>query len=98
MSWSVFPLKQQGNATGQDRQGHYCRHGQSANHRISHKAPEYLRGDRDHAEDSGAGGQQNRPGPVHRGVHYSLGRGLAEPHVDVDLLDQDDRVAHDHAH
>ena len=78
-------------------EGQQRRDRQAAHDRVGHRTPEDGRRDRDHAEDRGSSGEQDRAEAVRGGLDDRI-PGMAPVRLLLlDLVDEDHRVAGDHA-
>ena len=73
------------------------RHEKAAHDGDRHRSPEDAPRERDHAENRGQRGQHHRPRAANRGINDGAVTGVSRRDVALDLIDQDDGVAHDHA-
>ena len=80
----------------QEQQGQQGRDNEPPDDGVSHRPPEYLGRDRDHAERGGGCGQYDRPEAVCRRVDHRIPRVQSPGLVHVDLIDQDHRIADNH--
>ena len=80
---------------GQEQQGQYSGRGDTTDHRVSHRPPEHLPGNRDHTQTSRSRREQDRSTPMPGRLNHRLPGRIALPFEDVDLCHQDHRVTND---
>jgi hypothetical protein len=83
--------------SGQEHEREQRRDHEAADHRVGHRPPEDGRRDRDHPEDRGGGSEQDRAQPMLRRHDHRVPWVASVADFGLDLVDQNDRVANDHA-
>jgi hypothetical protein len=82
----------------QDNKGQNRRHEQTAHDGEGHRPPEHRGRDWNEAKNGRDGGQHDRPEAGNRAFDHRIPQLSALRALGLDLLDENDRIARDHAH